>query len=107
MGHGFWRHLVVREAKKTGEIMLIFSCNTVLTENSEAKSALKTLTEVLTKKYPNIVSVFVLENTLRADIVQGNPVLLFGSETLVDEILGYTFEIRPKSFFQVNTLGAE
>lgn len=28
-GEGFWRHLVVREAKKTGEIMLVFSVNGV------------------------------------------------------------------------------
>lgn len=28
-GEGFWRHLVIREAKKTGEIMLVFSVNGV------------------------------------------------------------------------------
>jgi len=61
----------------------------------------------LTAKYPQIASIYFLENTGRADVVQGNPVLLFGKKTITDELLGLTFEIAPKSFFQVNTLGAE
>jgi len=31
---GFWRHLVIREAKKTSEIMVIFSVNGVWDRNS-------------------------------------------------------------------------
>jgi 23S rRNA (uracil1939-C5)-methyltransferase len=61
----------------------------------------------LTAKYPQIASVYFLENTGRADIVTGNTVLLHGQSTIIDELLGLTFEIQPKSFFQVNTLGAE
>ncbi len=61
----------------------------------------------LSEKYPQIASVYFLENTSRADVVQGNQILLYGSPTITDELLGLTFEIQPKSFFQVNTLGAE
>ncbi len=65
------------------------------------------MTQALAAKYPQIASIYFLENTGRADIVTGNPVLLFGKKTITDELLGLTFEIAPKSFFQVNTLGAE
>jgi 23S rRNA (uracil1939-C5)-methyltransferase len=61
----------------------------------------------LSEKYPSITSVYFLANTGRADIVQGDQTLLYGSPTITDDLLGLTFEIQPKSFFQVNTLGAE
>ncbi len=105
-GVGFWRHLVVREAKKTGEIMLVFSVN-ALYEDTHIQSAFQSLIEKITQKYPQVVSIYFFENTGRADIVTGNPILLFGKETLTDELLGLSFEIAPKSFFQVNSLGAE
>lgn len=65
------------------------------------------MVQQLSKKYESITSVYFLENTSRADVVQGNQVLLYGKSTITDELLGLTFEIQPKSFFQVNTLGAE
>ena len=104
---GFWRHLVVREAKKTGEIMLVFSVNGVYESGTKIADLFAEMTETLTSKYPQIASIYFLENTGRADIVTGNPVLLHGKPTITDELLGLTFEIAPKSFFQVNTLGAE
>ncbi len=61
----------------------------------------------LSKKYKTLSSIYFLENTSRADVVQGHQILLYGSPTITDELLGLTFEIQPKSFFQVNTLGAE
>ena len=61
----------------------------------------------MSEKYKNIVSVYFLENTGKADIVQGNPVLLFGKETITDRLFDMEFAIRSKSFFQVNTLCAE
>jgi 23S rRNA (uracil1939-C5)-methyltransferase len=61
----------------------------------------------LSEKWGNIVSIYFLENTGKADIVTGNPVLLFGKPSIEEVLLDLTFEIQPKSFFQVNTLGAE
>ena len=37
----------------------------------------------------------------------GNPILIFGKSSISADLLGLSFEIQPKSFFQVNTLGAE
>jgi 23S rRNA (uracil1939-C5)-methyltransferase len=103
---GFWRHLVIRQGKKTGEIMVIFSVNGAW-EGSPVQEFFTQMVRELTVKYSQIASVYYLENTGRADIVAGNAVLLHGQSTIIDELLGLTFEIQPKSFFQVNTLGAE
>ena len=111
-GIGFWRHLVIRQAKKTGEMMIIFSVNGVFESGNVAiqwtkEYLLTSMVQQLSKKYSFIASIYFLENTGRADIVQWNQVLLHGKTTITDELLGLTFEIQPKSFFQVNTLGAE
>ena len=85
--------------------MLIFSVNGLW--QGETQSLFSTIVQELTSKYAHIVSVFFLENTGKADIVQGNPVLIFGKDHITEELLGLSFDIQPKSFFQVNTLGAE
>lgn len=104
-GVGFWRHFVVRRATSSQELMLIFSINSLYTD--EVKIFFMDMVQQLTEKYPNIASIYFLENTGKADIVTGNPVLLFGKTAITAELLGLSFEIQPKSFFQVNTLGAE
>ena len=61
----------------------------------------------LVVEFPNIVSVYILRNTGFADIVTGETILMYGKETICEKLLGYEFEIAPKSFFQTNSLGAE
>lgn len=104
-GIGFWRHFVVRKATSSNETMLIFSFNTIYT--NEVKLFFTEIVQKLTEKFPDICSIYLLENTWKADIVTGNPVLLFGKPAITASLLGLSFEIQPKSFFQVNTLGAE
>lgn len=104
----FWRHLVIRKGEKTWEIMILLSVNTdfsgfTLKEKWDIEVYLKTLVS----RYPKIVSVYLLHNIWRADIVTGREEIVSGKPTITDELLGYSFEIQPKSFFQVNTFGAE
>lgn len=107
-GVGFWRHFVVRKARATGEIMLIFSVNDAYPEYSRKHEGdLLVLAGNLIAQFPNIVSVYLLRNSGRADIVTGEAVLLKGKKTITEHLLGKTFEINPKSFFQTNSLGAE
>lgn len=99
---GFWRHLVIRKAKYTGEIMIIFSVN-----SSEVSDFLIKISEKLVQKFPKIQSVYMLSNTGKADIVAGEAHLLFGKKYISERLFDLTFDIQPKSFFQVNTLTAE
>ena len=45
------------------------------------------MVQQLTKKFKNIVSLYFLENTGRADIVTGNPILLFGEKMISATLL--------------------
>lgn len=102
---GFWRHLVIRKAKYTNEIMIIFSVNSE--SNSEILDFFAKISHNLVEKFPNIHSIFMLENTGKADIVAGNAVKIFGENFITERLFDFSFEIQPKSFFQVNTLTAE
>lgn len=109
---GFWRHLVVRKAKHTNEIMIIFSVNGIFGQTKNEKNItieqlLNDFCTKLSQKYSNIVSIYALENTGKADIVAGNVVHLFGKKSITENLFDLKFEIQPKSFFQVNTLTTE
>lgn len=105
---GFWRHLVIRKAKKTGETMILWSLNTDFPGyTAKEQTDLRFFNETLVTRHPNIVSIHILANTGRADIVTGETECIFWKNTISEELLGFHFEIAPKSFFQVNTLGAE
>ena len=56
---------------------------------------------------PGVSTLVLLHNTGRADIVTGEAEILTGSGVIRERLLGLDFEIRPKSFFQTNTVGAE
>lgn len=105
---GFWRHLVVRRSHNLTGTMLVFS---VKSDDPAATSVkmeeLKIWAAGLSKTMPYITSVWILHNMNRADIVDGDPELIAGERSLREKILGLTFEIHPRSFFQTNTLGAE
>lgn len=107
---GFWRHLVIRKAKKTGQIMVIFSVNAHYPDDPNIPAISHFWTDIvrqLSEKHTSIVSIYCLQNTGKADIVQGEAHLLWGSPVITDKIGDMKFDIRPKSFFQVNTLTAE
>lgn len=107
-GEGFWRHLVIRKSRKNEETMVIFSVNTNFpwwTRKEEWD--FRVYANTLQKKFPEIVSIYLLCNTGRADIVTGEAILIDGKTTITEELLGKSFEINPKSFFQTNSLGAE
>lgn len=106
----FWRHFVVRKTKYENEIMLIFSVNDGFLEGESSKNFQNVFSKYidsLTKKYPNIKSVYYLKNNWKADIVTWELVLAFWKPTIKEKLLWKTFEINPKSFFQTNSLWAE
>ncbi|MDP2103756.1 MAG: hypothetical protein Q8K26_02445, partial [Candidatus Gracilibacteria bacterium] len=98
----------MRKARFTDEIMLIFSVNDTFPEYTKKNEEdIIAFAEQLLAQFPHIASVYLLRNSGRADVVTGEAVLLKGKATITEHLLGKSFEINPKSFFQTNSLGAE
>ena len=116
---GYLRHLLVRKAAKTGEILV----NVVTTSQEDWMSDLdnKSLTEIQIDIYKKleeqllslelqgtIVGIMHTYNDSVADVVQSDRmIILYGRDYIYEELLGLKFKISTFSFFQTNSLGAE
>ena len=101
---GFFRHLLVRKAVRTGEILID------LVTTSEAQLDEAGLVEKLTGlSYDGkLAGILHTTNNSLADVVKDEGTrTLYGQDYFYEEILGLKFKISPFSFFQTNTLGAE
>ena len=105
---GYLRHLLVRKAVKTGEIMVDL---VTTTEDVDDEVALlngwKNVLEEI--KFDGVLKgVLHTRNDREADVVcdEGTDILL-GEDYFYEELLGLRFKISPFSFFQTNSLGAE
>ena len=113
---GYLRHLLVRRAVKTGEI-LIDLITTTQTHTLQTEQFGGTEEELLNQWREKILSLS-LEGTLAGILHTKNDTLadavkdegteiLFGQDYFYEELLGLKFRISPFSFFQTNSLGAE
>lgn len=99
---GFWRFLVIREGKNTGEIMVN------LVTSWENPQLMESLAITLIAKYPQIKSIVNNINSSRASVAFGEKErIIYGSDTILEKIGDFTFEISANSFFQTNTKQAE
>lgn len=97
---GFLRHLVVREAKNTGDRMV-----NILT--GEGKFPAKSFVDAVLSSYP-ATTVLRGIHTGKNDVAFSDQVeILHGPGHIYEEALGKKFRISPYSFFQTNTRGAE
>ena len=101
---GVLRHLLIRRASATGELLaalVVSSQQTIdfspLVEEVRNLSLEGTLTGFL-----------LITNDSLGDVVQSDKTeILYGKDWFMEEILGLKFRISPFSFFQTNTKGAE
>lgn len=115
---GYLRHLLVRRAVKTGEILIS------LITSSQEEVDLEPLKEKLLSLCPacggtektedgnviegKIVGILHIVNDSLADVVQSDRTeVLYGQEFITEELLRLNFKISTFSFFQTNSLGAE
>jgi len=112
---GYLRHLVVRRAFRTGEILVNLVTSSQYGECGESKrTGEQEMLMELSKKllegdyFGKITGILHTYNDSLADVVQSDRTeILYGRDYIMERILGLKFKISAFSFFQTNSLGAE
>lgn len=98
---GLLRHLLIRKTVRD-DYMVVFITRTEAFPHKEA------ITKELVEKYPKLKSVIQNINPRKTNVILGDKSkLLYGTKTLLDEMLGLKFHVSEKSFFQTNHLQTE
>ncbi len=106
---GYLRHLLVRKAAKTEEILIDLVTSSQI-GNFVEKELLDEMKEGILKISfdGQVVGILHTKNDSLADVIQDDDTdILYGQDYFYEELLGLKFKITPFSFFQTNSLGAE
>ena len=108
---GYLRHLLIRKAAFTGQILVDIVTAGAWPPNSRSEEEFeKALTESLCSLPLEgaLTGILHTANDSPADtITDQGTVLLYGRDFLEEKLLGLTFRISPFSFFQTNSSGAQ
>jgi 23S rRNA (uracil1939-C5)-methyltransferase len=95
-GSGYLRHLVVREGRNTGQVLVVLV--TAPGERFEAGY----LVDVL-RRFPEVRSIHWAINDTPAEQTNLPTKLLWGEDAIEEKLLGLRFRVRPSAFLQTNT----
>lgn len=96
-GQGLLRHLCIRKAPSTGQILVCFVLN-----GTDIPHKIQ-LIDALTKNV-DIQSIYINVNTKNTNVIYGAKcILLWGQESITDNLCGLDFKIAPLSFYQINS----
>lgn len=99
---GVLRHLYLRIAQATGEIMVC------VVANSKNLPHENELINMLKENVPNLASIILNVNTKKTNVITGDTCrTLWGKDYITDELCGLRFNISPLSFYQVNRVQAQ
>lgn len=104
-GLGTVRHVLIRKAVATGQIMVCLVIN-----HKGKRSYLSGKDELVKKlcRLPGMTSICVSVNNEKTNVIMGDEIhVLWGSETITDVLCGKEFKISPLSFYQVNPVMVE
>ena len=91
---GLFREVMIRRTK-TNEYMIVL----VTTQYYDFSK----LVELLVENYQSIKSIYLNINKEKTNVVLSNEYkLIYGNETIIEDILGLKFNVSPASFLQVN-----
>jgi 23S rRNA (uracil1939-C5)-methyltransferase len=97
---GYLRHLVVREGRNTGQVLV-----QLVTADGERFDR-DELVESL-RRFPEVRSVHWAVNETPAEVTNLPTTLLWGEEAIEEKLGGLRFRVRPNAFLQTNTAMAE
>ena len=97
---GYLRHLVVREGRSTGQVLV------QLVTAAGEKFDTGHFVDVL-REFPEVRSIHWAENTSAAEVTNLPTQLLWGEDAIEERLCGLRFRVRPNAFLQTNTRMAE
>ena len=103
---GFYRFLIIREGKNTGDLMLNFVTSSQAP--NEGEDSMKWIVHKLFWKHPEVTSVIQSITDQKAQVAMSESErLILGPQKITEKIGNLFFEISPFAFFQTNTNQAQ
>ena len=99
-GNGYLRHLVVREGRNTGQVLVLLVTAAGVGFDTESLIA-------VVRRFPEVRSLHWAVNDTPAEVTNLPTTLLWGDEAIEEELWGLRFRLRPNAFLQTNTAMAE
>ena len=100
---GLLRHLILRVASETGQVLV-----TAVINSKKIPERLKDFLCIFYEQFPEISGVTVNFNTERTNLIMGAKTeLVTGEDYILENLCGINFKISSNTFFQVNPKSAE